>query len=56
MQTKMILTDKEQKLVSELVLYLRKIPYGQATFTVYQKNAQPIRLEIEKPKESIMIE
>jgi hypothetical protein len=49
------LTEKEQKLTQEIVSRLRQTPYGEMTFTVHLKNRQPIRLEVDKAKESVML-
>jgi len=45
---KMELTDKERKLIDEI----RNLPYGQTHIIVWNEKGQPVRIELEKVKES----
>jgi len=49
------LSEKEQNLTREIVSRLRQIPYGELTFTVFQQNKEPVRVEIKEGKESIKL-
>ena len=47
----MELTEKEKKLIYEI----RKLPYGQTHLIVFNENSQPVRIEVEKVKESVKL-
>jgi len=49
------LSEKEQNLTREIVSRLREISYGELTFTVFQQNKEPVRVEIKEGKESIKL-
>jgi len=44
-------TEKEKKLIEEI----RKLPYGQTHLIVFNEKNQPLRIEIEKVKESVKL-
>jgi len=47
----LILTEKEENLIIEV----RQLPYGQVHLIVFVENTKPVRIEIEKIKESVKL-
>ena len=45
------LTEKEENLINEI----RKLPYGQTHLIVFNEANKPVRIEIEKVKESVKL-
>jgi len=51
MKNDISLTDKEKKLIE----HIRLLPYGQTHFITWNENHIPVRIEIEKVKESVKL-
>ena len=47
----MELTEREKKLIGEI----RALPYGQTHLIVWNEKGQPVRIEVEKIKESVKL-
>lgn len=50
-----VLSDKEKKLIDELIPRLRQVEHGKVPVIIHQKNFQPMRMEVKGQEESIML-